>query len=206
MSAPDEGSLRAQTRTLLDLVQRNPVIAALFERTPALGLPDWCLGAGAVAQTVWNILSGRDSGAGIVDYDLVYFDPTDLSKDAELNNERAVQELVAELAVSLDVKNEARVHLWYEKRYGRAIEPYRSLGDAIRTWPTTATCIGIRAEDGGFDVYAPFGLSDLLGMVVRPNKTQITQSVYEAKVERWIAVWPTLTVVPWHDDTDLQLP
>jgi hypothetical protein len=47
--------------------------------------------------------------------------------------------LVATLGGVHDVKNEARVHLWYERRFGRHLEPYRSTGDAIATWPTTAS-------------------------------------------------------------------
>ena len=32
-----------------------------------------------------------------------------------------------------DVKNEARVHLWYEARFGAAIPPYQSAEAAIAT-------------------------------------------------------------------------
>jgi hypothetical protein len=31
-------------------------------------------------QTVWNLQRGRPPGQGIKDYDLFYFDPTDLSE------------------------------------------------------------------------------------------------------------------------------
>jgi hypothetical protein len=37
---------------------------------------------------------------------------------------------------------------------------------------------------GEFECCAPFGLDDLFGLVVRPNKRQITRAIYEAKVER----------------------
>ena len=33
-----------------------------------------------------------------------------------------------------------------------------------------------------------FGLDDLFGLVVRPNKRQITRSIYEAKVARWRSI------------------
>ena len=34
--------------------------------------------AGCLYQTVWNVLTGRDRGTGIEDYDLIYFDDGDL--------------------------------------------------------------------------------------------------------------------------------
>jgi uncharacterized protein len=46
---------------------------------------------------------------------------------------RAVGALFADVAVRVDVKNEARIHLWYERRFGTRIEPYRSSADAIST-------------------------------------------------------------------------
>ncbi|OHA61999.1 MAG: hypothetical protein A2117_02315 [Candidatus Wildermuthbacteria bacterium GWA2_46_15] len=87
---------------------------------------------------------------------------------------------------------------WYEKHFGRPIEQFRSAEEAINTWPTTATSVGVRKEkDGKLRVYARFGLDDLLGMVVRANKAQITEKIYQDKVDRWIKIWPNLKVIPW---------
>jgi hypothetical protein len=52
-------------------------------------------------------------------------------------------------------------------------------------------------QDDGFAVCAPYGLTDLFGMVVRPNKVIVPRAVYEAKAARWAAVWPKLTVLAW---------
>jgi len=38
------------------------------------------------------------------------------------------------------------------------------------TWSTTATSTALRYVDGVATLYAPFGMDDLLGMVVRANK------------------------------------
>ncbi len=51
-------------------------------------------------------------------------------------------------------------------------------------------------------IFAPCGLSDLLGLIVRPNKKQITRPIYEAKVEKWLARWPGLRVMPWEAGPD----
>jgi len=80
-----------------------------------------------------------------------------------------------------------------------AVEPYSSSADAIATFPTTATSVGIRRVFGKFECCAPFGLDDLFGLVVRPNKRQITRAIYEAKIARWRSIWPDLIYLPWDD-------
>jgi hypothetical protein len=162
-------------------------------------LPDAWLAAGAVAQTVWNAKLGYPPDHGIRDVDIVYFDGEDLSAESEQAEAQRIASLFAQSSVRCDVKNEARVHLWYEARFGSAIAPYRSTEDAIATFPTTATAIGVRRTDGRFEISAPFGLTDLLHLIVRPNKTQINEEIYEAKLSRWRKYWPPLDIRPWHE-------
>jgi uncharacterized protein len=184
-------------RDLEAVLRTNAVCAAILDGAGTLGLRDWYLGAGAVAQTVWNSAHGRDPGADIADYDLVYFDPDDLSDEAEKAAELAAISAFGHFGARMDVTNEARVHLWYERKFGVKLEPYASVEAAIATWPTTASSIGVTIRHGRFAVHAPFGTDDLWGLIVRPNKTLITADVYEAKVARWSAIWPRLTIVPW---------
>jgi hypothetical protein len=188
---------RAQVARLREFLARNPNVAAVLERGPRLDLPSWYLGAGAITQTVWNQLHGFEPASGIKDYDLVYFDAADLRIETESEIEAEVADRLGGRGIVVDVKNEARVHLWYEQRFGRHLEPYRSTGDAIATWPTTASSVGVRYDGHTFVVCAPFGLADLISMVARANKTIVTRDVYEEKVARWAAQWPQLTVIPW---------
>ncbi len=171
-------------------------------------MPNWYLGAGCIAQTVWNSLHGFELTRNIQDYDLAYFDSTDLSEETEEKTIRKAQSVLGDLGVTIDVKNEARVHIWYKKHFGNAIRPYRSIEDAISSWPTTATSIGVRYEENGnLLVYAPFGLDDLLSMIVRPNMKQAeyfltedestSREVYNQKAQKWVKAWPKLVVVPW---------
>lgn len=195
---PEATPIHHQVAYLHDALSRNPVIHRLLTVAADLGLPGWYFGAGGVAQTVWNQRHGFDPEDGIKDYDLVYFDPDDLSAASEKRIEQEVVRRLGDTKVAVDVKNEARVHLWYAERFGRRLDPYVSTEDAIATWPTTASSIGVREDkQEGFVVYAPFGLSDLIGIVARPNKTIVTQDVYEQKVSRWAARWPRLRVIPW---------
>lgn len=196
MAAAD-APLDEQVATLERALGCNEATLVIARSGGDLGLPNWYLGGGAVAQTVWNQLSGMCSSRGVRDYDLVYFDPGDLTAEAERAVEERARGYFSQLGVTLDVKNQARVHLWYEKRFGRPAQPYRSTEHAISTWPTTASSVGVRYEGGRFVVCAPFGLSDLFAMVVRPNKVLIDRAVYLGKASRWAGLWPKLSVLPW---------
>ncbi len=188
--------LQAQIEYLETVLLKNNTIAEVLKIVPELSLPDWYIGAGAIAQTIWNELHGYPLEHGIKDCDLVYFDP-DTSPEAQDVYIEKGKKLFASLPIMVEITNEARVHLWYKAEFGKDIKAYESTEDAIKTWPTTATAIGIRCRDGNFQVYAPYGLHDLLGMIVRPNKTLISKEVYEKKVERWRKMWPKLEIVAW---------
>ena len=183
---------------LEETLRRSPLIQDVLLKAPGLGQRDWYLGAGCIAGTVWNVLHGFDANAHIKDCDLVYFDADDLSYEAEDVSVRHAASMFAHLPVPVEVRNQARVHLWYERRFGYPIDPYRSLEHAIDCWPTTATSVGVRREpDGRLLVYATYGLDDLFRLIVRPNKKQVTPEIYRAKAERWRACWPKLRILPW---------
>ena len=187
-------------------LRQNQCLADILERFDEIALPDAWLVAGCIAQTIWNLACGQPAELGIKDVDLIYFDEQELSLGAEAGHERRLRDLFGHLAIKLDVKNEARVHLWYQERFGYAIERYRSGADAIATFPTTATAVGVRRILGEFECFAPFGLDDLFGLVVRPNKRQITRPIYEAKVERRRSIWPGLSILPWEESATSAIP
>ena len=183
----------------LNIIQENAAVLEVLNTAGKFKLPNWFVGAGCIAQTVWNKFHGFDLNQNITDIDLVYFDDTDLSFEAEDKIIALVKDTFSHFPIDIDVKNQARVHLWYGKHFGYDIEPYISIHDALKSWPTTATSIGIRKEQDNYQVFAPFGLEDLLGMVVRANKVQITEEIYKSKVDRWTRCWPKLKVTPWDE-------
>src|ERR1700744_5986407 len=115
------------------LIGRNPVVTAILDRMNMVEVPDCWLAAGALFQTVWNVLSDRDPAAGILDYDLNYFDDTDLSWEAEDEAIAHAADVFSGVEATTQVRNEARVHLWYEAKFGVACPPYRSTRHAIST-------------------------------------------------------------------------
>ena len=195
-----QGIAAADQAAVLDIVLGNPALRAVWDDWALVDLPACWLVAGCVAQTVWNHRFGLPALNGISDLDLVYFDAEDLTQAAEQSHAERIRRAFPDLGVWLDVKNEARVHLWYEARFGYPILPYQSVTDAIASFPTTATAIGVRPGSGGAELYATFGLQDLVHGVVRPNKRQITRDIYAAKVAKWGARWPGLDIVAWDAD------
>jgi len=194
--------LDKQVIELVSLIKKNPILTHLLEDSQArsaISIQDWYVGAGCIAQTVWNQAHGFTLDAHIKDIDLVYYDDTDLSEKTEKEHEAIINQAL-DLPIPVDCTNEARVHTWYEDRFGYPIKAYQSAEEAINTWPTTATSVAVKIDSNGeLQVYAPFGLNDLFGLIIRPNKVQITREIYEKKVQRWQLHWPRLTIINWNN-------
>lgn len=175
----------------------SPLIRNVIEVGDVLNLDNYYIGAGCLTQTVWNSIYDRPYDYGIKDIDIVYFDE-DISFEAENLIIKKAREQFSGIDFEIDIKNQARVHIWYKEKFGNEISPYTDLEEAIRSWPTTATAIGIRKKKTeGIEIYAPFGLEDLLSGVVRANKKQITEEIFYNKVKTWQKKWPELEIVEW---------
>ncbi len=131
------------------------------------------------------------------DYDLIYFDE-DLSWAAEDAVIRRVAEATRSCVGPIETRNQARVHLWFECRFGSPY-PRLSLADAaLRQYASVVHAVGIRLEDDDrLDVAAPFGLDDVFAMVIRPNRALDNAVSHRAKARRAQAIWPEVTVIPW---------
>ncbi|MFF3457086.1 nucleotidyltransferase family protein [Streptomyces sp. NPDC002730] len=190
--------LDQQPESLRAVLSCNDVLTEVLARTATLDLPGWYVTAGCLFQTVWNVVTDRPPTSGIKDYDVFYFDGSDLSWEAEDAVIKAGREVFADLPADVEIRNEARVHLWYEDKFGVACPPYESIEAAIDSFAATTCCLGVRAEtDSRWRVYAPHGLSDVFNLVVRPNPVLAPRSVYETKAARWREQWPELAVLDW---------
>jgi hypothetical protein len=89
---------------------------------------------------------GPRAGAGSADYDLVYFDASVLSYAAEDAVIRRAAALFGGLSVSVEVRNQTRVHVLYEEHFGTPGFQFCSSSDAIDHFPATATAFGRRTR------------------------------------------------------------
>jgi len=181
-------------------LRANATLMRVLDLAAGLGLPGWYLLAGCLYQTVWNVVTGQPPESGVLDYDLGYFDDADLSWEAEDAVIREGRAVFAGVAAPVQIRNQARVHLWYEQKFGVPCPAHRSSEAAIDTFEAACACLGVRLEPAGsWRIYAPHGLSDVFNLVVRPNPVLAPRHVYQAKVARWQRQWPALTVLPWPD-------
>jgi hypothetical protein len=158
--------------------------------------PNWLVGGGVVRTLVWNRLHGYRDDAYLNDVDVAYFDPEDLSPRRDQAVEAALQARSPQ--VRWDAKNQAAVHLWYEKRFGFPVLPLRSVEEGIATFPETATSVGVRlTKEGDLYFHAPLGLQDLFGLALRRNPRRVTPEVFRRRaVEKEIIErWPKVSVI-----------
>ncbi|KAM0347641.1 hypothetical protein ACHAPU_004654 [Fusarium lateritium] len=190
--------LNEQIKRFQKAVESNKTLMTVLSRAAEMKLPNWYLAAGALTQTVWNVVTDRDPERGINDYDLIYFDGSDLSYEAEDAVIQAGRKIFADIPVEVEIRNQARVHLWYEKKFGRPCPQHHSSEASMSTWGTNTALIAVSLrDDGEWDIFAPWGFSDMFRLTVRPNQLIMTEEAYDKKVQRWIELWPELTVMPW---------
>jgi len=189
--------IREQTEFMIEVLQKNKQLVRLLHLIESFGLPDWYLASGAICQTVWNCFHGFDLNFGINDYDVVYFD-ADISYEKEDFYIQKSKEIFKDFDREVQLRNQARVHLWFPKKTGIQVPPFTCVEEAIATFPTTSTSIGITlVNKDKIKVVTPRGLYDLLTMTVRANKVRVSKEVYEKKAADWSSKWPKLTVIHW---------
>jgi len=186
-----------QEARLADIVRADPGLMHVLTTVRGLGLNDWRVFSGAVYQSVWNAVTGRPAGYGIRDYDLGYFDP-DTSWEAE---DAVIKRVAAAFEPPfrdmVEVRNQARVHLWFEGKFG---EPYGALtgtDEALARFVAPAFAVGVRLEpDDALSVAAPFGLGDVFSLTLRPNPNRPLARGWDRAVVNATARWPELSIIP----------
>jgi hypothetical protein len=162
--------MRDLENRLRNILRASPALVQVMTVARDLDLPDWLIFSGAIYQPVWNHLTGRPPDHGIKDYDLGYFDP-DTSWDAEdAVIRRVAAAYPSPLREQVEVRNQARVHLWFEDHFGEPYEPLANTAEALERFAAPACAVGARLErDGELTIVAPFGLDDTFAMRLRPN-------------------------------------
>ena len=179
----------------LSLALANETNRMILDRLPDLNLPDAWLVSGSLFQAAWNGLTGRTPDYGIKDYDIFYFDP-DTSWEAEDRAIARARALFAQFDIEVELRNQARVHLWYPQKFGMPYPPLTCATDGIDRFLAPACMVGVQTAEGGLRTYAPFGFGDIATMTVRPNPVANFNAVRLAeKAARWKEKWPELTLV-----------
>jgi hypothetical protein len=177
-------------KRLEEIIRSDPDLMVLLEYLRDAALPQWRLVSGCLYQTVWNVLTHRPRGTSIQDFDVIYFGAGDLSWEAE---DAVIKRVTA--PVPLQIRNQARVHLWYEQHFGAPYVPLTTADEALTRYPATVQAIGVRMEDNGrLDIVAPFGLDDLFTMVMRPNPAFSHRPTFDAKAARACQIWPEVRI------------
>ncbi len=158
-----------------------PVLKAIR----AINLPDWWLAGGAVRNTVWRHLFPDRCQLGIKDFDVAFFEGNGTREDEIAAKKRLTDQFPR---LIFDVKNQAGFGVWREWHFR-----FTSTEDGIAHWLHTATATGIRLNvDSEIEVFAPYGLSDLFGGIVRPTPFCVEAKAAEVKGLELISKCPTL--------------
>ncbi len=177
------------------ILRAAPSLMQVMETARELDLPDWLLFSGALYQRVLNHETGRDPDYGIKDYALAYFapDPSYEAEDAVIR--RVAAAFAPPLRDMVEVRNQARVHLWFEGKFGEPYPPLSCSAEALERFTSATFSVGARLErDGAMTIFAPFGLEDLFALRLRPNPVRVTNG-FQRTAEAAKLRWPELTIV-----------
>jgi hypothetical protein len=161
-----------------------------LELVKSLKLPNWCIAAGYVRNFVWDFLHNQIKNTKLNDVDVLYYDLSDELEETEKHYERILKDKFSEYNWS--IKNQARMH--YRNNENR----YKSVEDAMKRWPETATAIGITLDqENKIKIIAPYGLSDLFEMKIRKSPLFKDREYFRSRVKNknWLMTWPKLELI-----------
>ncbi|WP_306307193.1 nucleotidyltransferase family protein [Alicyclobacillus acidiphilus] len=181
-----------QEQDIIQLIRDDARMMVILRIVASLGLPDWCVCAGFVRSKVWDFLHGL-TGTHLPDVDVVYLDPDCTDESIEKQYERSLRQL--DSSVPWSVKNQARMHTINDHA------PYTSTADGLANFPEVCTAIGVYMDSNGdLVLVAPYGVDDLVNLIVRPTpffESGARRAIYEERVskKKWETVWHRLHIV-----------
>ena len=174
-------------KEILDLIKNDPWMMDILKTADMLNFPDWVIGAGFIRNKVWDYLHEfSHSKVDTADVDLVYYDQNGNDQETD---EVLSKKLREETGIEWEIVNEAYAHKW------NSLPPYTSTKDALSQWPETATGIGVKIDRGELKLVAPYGIEDLVNLIVRPSPRFLggIEMVKErAAKKKWFEKWPKL--------------
>lgn len=194
-SATPPGEQRA---ALEHIIRTEPVLMRVLVGLRDLDMPDCWLVSGAIYNTVWNRLTNKAPLTGIKDIDVVYFDAADLSWEAEDRVIKRAEALFSDVPLPVEVRNQARVHLWFPQKFNQPFDPLHSSSEMLGRYASKTHAVAARLEsDETLSIEAPFGLDHIFSFRIVPNRVLENQRAHVEKGARAKSVWPELDVEPW---------
>lgn len=187
-----------QRAALVEIIRSEPMLMDVLAGLREDALPQGLVVAGAIYNLVWNRLTGRPPLTGVNDIDVFYFDATDLSYEAE---DMVIQRLArrfAHLPLPVQVRNQARVHLWFPDKFKQPFVPLTSADEMLGRYASKTHSVGARLDDNDeIVIVSPFGLDDIFSFRIVPNRVLLNAPAHTTKGARAKSIWPELTVEPW---------
>ncbi|MBN8648690.1 MAG: nucleotidyltransferase family protein [Caulobacterales bacterium] len=181
---------------LIDIIKNSNRIMTILKACRDARLPEWRLVSGAIYGTVFNKLTSRDPDYGIKDYDIAYYDPDNSYQAEDLWIKKIDAALPENLRPLVEVRNQARVHLWFEQKFGAPYPPLKNTDESLERYLCYAHAVAIRLEnDDTISIAAPFGLDDVFNMVMRPNPNRGQTENRLAKSLSIKERWPEVTII-----------
>lgn len=175
---------------LVKLIESDAYIISILEAVEKLELKDAWVCAGLIRNKVWDTLHNLTTPLN--DIDVIYFDPTNRSREKEKQLEKELEILYPGQAWS--VKNQARMHLI------SGFDPFTSSYDGVAHFPETPTAVAIRICNQRLEIMAPYGIQDLFEMKVQPTpyyqETSAFHAIYLERIQKkkWQERWRRLSV------------
>lgn len=181
---------------LVRILRDSPKLMTILETCRATNLNDWRLASGAIYGTVFNHLSKRAPDYGIKDYDICYFDP-DTSYDAEdVWIKKIDAALPHELRPLAEVRNQARVHLWFKDKFGSEYAPLSNTDESLDRYLCYAHMVAVRLEaNDEISICAPMGLEDIFKMEMRYNPNRASPTRFLEKCNSIKVRWPEVKII-----------
>ena len=191
-----------QRCALKEIVRSYPELMDVLLRARDLDLPDHWIVSGTIYNNIWNYLTERPYMHGVKDVDIFYFDRTDLSYEAEDKEIKRADKIFAGCKPPVEVRNQARVHLWYKDHFGQDYTPLMSCEEGIDRFASITHSVGVRlGANDQLELYAPYGLDEIFSFRVTPNYVLHNEKTHIEKGKRALQNWPELTIVPWEQPT-----
>ena len=175
---------------ICSFISKQEKIVKLLHVVEKLELPDAWIGAGLIRNAVWDYLHGYEIITDASDVDVIYFDKGNASATHDKEVENTLKMLFPN--TTWEVRNQARMN-------SRNSDPsYQSTEDAMRFWPETATAIAARTVNKQVELLTPFGVDDLIGLIIRPNPIfSHKHKAFDVRVNKkgWKKRWPKLKII-----------